>query len=133
MSNNSIWPKHKTLSGASTPGHSGPGAHGNEGVLHIPQSSSITEGSSSDCLVSYPGHWLGESYLSVEMQSVYSVAPAKWTVISRTLVGGVSPLCRDAVSVFGSSSRKYSWTVMWHILYILFLYFLKHLLVIQHH
>ena len=48
-----------------------------KGVLCITQSSSITE-ASSDCLVSYPGHLLGESYLSAEMQSVYSAAAADW-------------------------------------------------------
>ena len=31
-----------TLSGATTPGQSGPGSDGNKEVLHIPQSSSIT-------------------------------------------------------------------------------------------
>ena len=56
MSNSSIWPIDKTLSGATTPGQSGPGSDGNEGALHIPQSSSITGASSSDCLVSYTGH-----------------------------------------------------------------------------
>ena len=35
MSNSSIWPIDKTLSGATTPGQSGPGSKGNEGVLHI--------------------------------------------------------------------------------------------------
>ena len=49
---------------------------GNEGVLCLPQSSSITGTSPSDCLVSYPGHSLG-----------------------------VLPLCRLAVGVFYSSSR----------------------------
>ena len=33
-------------------GHSGPGSDGNEGVLRIPQSSSIIGTSPSDCLVS---------------------------------------------------------------------------------
>ena len=47
------------LSGATTPGQSGPGSDGNEGVLCIPQSPSITGTSSSDCLVSLPGHSLG--------------------------------------------------------------------------
>ena len=41
------------LSGATTPGQSGPGSDGNEGVLRIPQSSSIAGTSPSDCLVSY--------------------------------------------------------------------------------
>ena len=44
-------------------------------VLRIPQSCSITEASPSDCFVPYPGHSLGESYLSAEMQSVYFTAP----------------------------------------------------------
>ena len=52
MSNSSIWPIDITLSGASIPEQSGPGSDGNEEVLHIPQSSNITEASSSDCLVS---------------------------------------------------------------------------------
>ena len=48
-----------TISGASTPGPSGPGSDGNEGVHHIPQSSSITGTWPSDCLVSYiqDTHW----------------------------------------------------------------------------
>ena len=37
---------------------SGPGSDGNEGVLGIPQSSSIAGTSPSDCLVSYAGHSL---------------------------------------------------------------------------
>ena len=41
------------------PDQSGFGSNGNEGVLCIPQSSSITGTSPSDCLVSYPGHSLG--------------------------------------------------------------------------
>ena len=55
-----IKPKDGALSGAITPGLSGPGSDGNEGVLCIAQSSSITGTSPSDCLVSYPGHSLGE-------------------------------------------------------------------------
>ena len=62
-----------TLSGATTSEQCGPWSDGNEEVLRIPQSSSITGTSPSDCLVSYPGHSLGE---------------------------GVSPLCRGAVGVF---------------------------------
>ena len=79
MSNSSISLVDRTLSDATTPGQSGPGSDGNEVVLRIPQSSSITGASPSDCLVSYPGHLLG---------------------------GGVLPLWRDAVSVFYSSSQK---------------------------
>ena len=70
-------PIDRALSGATTPGQSGPGSDGNEGVLRIPQSSSTAGTSPSDCLVSYPGHSFG----------------------------GVLPLCRGAVSVFYSLSR----------------------------
>ena len=78
MQFSSIWPIDRTLSGATTPGQSGPGSDGNEGLLHIPQSSSITGTSPSDCLV-----------------------------ISKTLVegGGVLPFCRGAVSVFYSPNQ----------------------------
>ena len=37
----SIWFIDRTLSGATTPGQSGPGSKGNEEVLHFPHSSSI--------------------------------------------------------------------------------------------
>ena len=52
----SIWSINRALSGATTQGLSGPHGNGNEGVLRIPQSSSITGTSPSDCLVSYLGH-----------------------------------------------------------------------------
>ena len=78
MSNSSTWPIDRTLSGAITPGQSGPGSNANEGVFCIPQSSSTTGASPSDCLVSYLGHSLGKSYLFAEMQLVYSTAPANW-------------------------------------------------------
>ena len=50
-------------------------------VLYIPQSSSITDASPSDCLVSCAGHSLEESYPSAEMPSVYSAAPADWAIL----------------------------------------------------
>ena len=46
----SIWPVDRTLSGAIIPGQCGLGSNGNERVLCIPQSSSITEVSPSDNL-----------------------------------------------------------------------------------
>ena len=49
----SIWPIDGALSGATTPGQSGPMSDGNEGVFRISQSSRITEASLSDCFVSY--------------------------------------------------------------------------------
>ena len=79
------------LSGATTLGQIGPGSDGNEGVFRIPQSSSITETSQSDCLVSKTGHSLVEgSYPSAELQSVYSTAPGHWTITKRN---GGSKLC----------------------------------------
>ena len=67
MSNSSIWPIDRTLSGATTSDQSEPGIEGNE-------SSSIIGASPSDCLMLYPGHslgWVG-SYSSAEIQSVNS-------------------------------------------------------------
>ena len=63
------------LSGATTPGQSGPGSDGNEEVLRIPQSSSIAGTSLSNCLV-----LLGVSYPSAEVQSVYFSALADWDI-----------------------------------------------------
>ena len=78
MQFSSTWPIDRTISGATTPGQSGPESDGNEGTLHIPQSYSITGTSPSDCLVSYSGHSLG------------------W---------GSYPSYREAVGVFYSPSR----------------------------
>ena len=52
MSNSSIWPIDKTLSGDTTPDQIGPERNGNEGVLCILQISKA-EISPSDSLVSY--------------------------------------------------------------------------------
>ncbi len=69
----------RALSGATTPGQSGPGSDGNEGVLSSPQSSNTAGTSSSDCLVTYPGHSFGvESLPFAEVQSVYSTALADY-------------------------------------------------------
>ena len=70
-------PQIGLLSGATTLSQSEPGSDGSKGVLLIPQRSSISGTSSSDCLVSYPGHLLGGgSYPSAEVQSVYYTALA---------------------------------------------------------
>ena len=78
MSNSSIWPIDRTLSGAITPGHRWPGSDGNEGYSAFPKA--LAEATPSDCLLSYPEHSLGESYHSGEMQSVYSAGPADWAI-----------------------------------------------------
>ena len=71
MQINSIQPIDKALSGATTQGQRGPGSNDNEVVLHIPQSSSITETLPSDCLVSYPGHSLGGVLASLQRCNQY--------------------------------------------------------------
>ena len=71
----SICPIDRILSGATTPGQSEPGSDGSEGVLHIPQNSSIT--GTSDCFVSNLG-----SYLSAVKQPVYFTAQANWAIYS---------------------------------------------------
>ena len=76
----SIWLIERTLSDATTPSKSGSRSDGNEEVLHILQSYSITEASPSDCLVSYPGHSLEEPYPSAEMRSVCSIVAAGWAI-----------------------------------------------------
>ena len=55
------------------------GTDGNEGLLQIPQRSSITGTSPSYCWVSCPGYWFEESCSSAEMQSVYPTATTGWT------------------------------------------------------
>ena len=74
----SIRPINRTLSGATTLGQREPGSDGNVGVPCIPQSSSITGTSLSDCFVSCPGHLLWVRLL---------------------------PLCKDAVCVFYNPSK----------------------------
>ena len=79
MSNGSICYIDRTLSGSTTRGQREPRNNGNEGVLHVPQSSKT--GALPDGLMSYLGHSLGEAYSSAHMQSVYSTAPADWAEI----------------------------------------------------
>ena len=63
MLNSSIWLIDRTLSGATTSGQSEPE---NKGVFRIPQNSSITGASPSDCLASYLRHSLGECLSPLE-------------------------------------------------------------------
>ena len=65
-----------TLTGTTNPGQSGHGSNGNEGVLHILQSSRASA-STSDCLVPYPGYSFvgGAPYTFAEIQLAYSKTP----------------------------------------------------------
>ena len=67
----SIWPIDKTILGATTPGFSGLESDGNEGVICIPESSSIME----------PHHQI----------ILYHIHDTRW---------GVLPVCKDAFGVF---------------------------------
>ena len=97
-----IWPIDMTLSGATALGHSGPGSNGNEGLLCIPQSFSITRNSPSDCLELYPGHTSVGVLPHCRKAVCVFYTPNR--LGHRTLVGwvGVWPLCRDAVGIFYS-------------------------------
>ena len=59
----------------------------------------------SDCLVSYPEHSLGELYLSAEMQSVYSTAPADW---DENTVQNSAKNCLLSVSIPTGSNQSSS-------------------------
>ena len=74
----SIKPINRALSGATIPGQIGPGSNGNEGVLCIPQTPSITGTSPSDFFSVISRTLVCEegSYNSAEVQSVYSTAAA---------------------------------------------------------
>ena len=77
----SIWPIDRTLSGATTSGQSGPGRDDKE-LFHIPQSSSITGASQSDCLVLYPGHLLGGGEVGLtplQQCNRYILHPFDWS------------------------------------------------------
>ena len=63
-----------THTGIKTPGQSGTGSNGDEGIFHIAQSSR-TRASPSDGLVSYSKHLLREGVL-ILLQIVYSTASA---------------------------------------------------------
>ena len=60
------------------------GIYGNKGLIRIPEISSISRASPSDCLVSYPEHWLREYYASAEMHSVYFTATADFGLSQKT-------------------------------------------------
>ena len=79
-------------------------------MLRIPQNPSITGTSPSDCLVSYPGHSLGDgSYPSAEVQSVYSTAQAEWTkTFSKSKSAVVYKMYRSVyASNFGEVSHQF--------------------------
>ena len=70
MKFSSIWPVDRTISGATTPGQSGPGNNSIEGVICILQSSSSSKFTQLDCLLSYPGHLLGGGLISSKLNAI---------------------------------------------------------------
>ena len=75
-------PTDRALSGATTLGQSGPGSDGNEEVLNILQTSSITGTLPSDCLMSYPGHSWGGLTPQQRFDQCILQAPANWAIHS---------------------------------------------------
>ena len=72
----SIWRIDRTLSGATTPGQSRTESDGNEKVLRILQSTSITGTSPLFSVISRT--LVVEGYPSAVVQSVYSTALVDW-------------------------------------------------------
>ena len=93
MLNSAICSIDRNLSGATSPGQSGPRRDANKGVLRVFQSSSIAEASQSVCLMLNPGHSLGMSHPSAEMQSLYSTVLADW--VSHNGSDGVIPTLQE--------------------------------------
>ena len=78
MSNSSIWPIDRTLSGATISYQHIPRRNGN--VLHISEIFK-TGASSSDCIVSFPGHSFGKSNLSI------TSSDSSWNYTDESKVG----------------------------------------------
>ena len=75
MQFSSIYPKDRAPPDATTLGQNGLGCDCDEGVLHIPQISSITGTLPSNCLVSYTGHSLGRGLTTLQRCSRYILRP----------------------------------------------------------
>ena len=71
-----------SLSGTTTPGQSGPGSDGKKRVLRIPQISSFTGTSQSDCLVLYLEHSLQVGLTPQQRSS--------WCILESQLTGQLS-------------------------------------------
>ena len=76
---NSIWTIDRTLSGATTSSRSKPGRDDNEGYSEFPKAPAFLE---PDHQIGWyhiqDTHWVGESYPSANMQSMYSAVQADW-------------------------------------------------------
>ncbi len=91
---------------AVTLGQSGPGSDGDEGLLRILQSFSISGTSQSDWIVPYLGHTLsGGSYPFVGVQSVYSTAPTDWAIHMKENIAHVFSQASLTVIIMSCSSK----------------------------
>ena len=87
----SISPIDRNLTDATTPGQSELGSDGNEGITRIPQSSSISGTSPSDCFVSYPEHSLRCSRCILQPQLTGQGYPSNYLTGSLLLNFGDLP------------------------------------------
>ena len=100
MTNSFIWPIDRTLPGATNLGQSGPGNNGNKRVLR----------KAPALLDHLHVYWhmfsiisrifVGEYYLSAEMQSVYSTTPVDWASKTKW------DLHREKPNVIKQSNKK---------------------------
>ena len=110
----SIWSIYRTLSSATTPGQSGPGRNGNEGgTPHSPKLKdywNLTIRLFSVIIRTL----VGGSYLSAEVQLVYSTAPADLASLEEVVLSrigrtfGYRTLCYVTQAELGVSSQKIS-------------------------
>ena len=125
----SSWPIDRTLSDATTLGHSGPGS--------IPQNSSITEASPWDCLVSYQDtRWGGVlPFYSKAVSVFYTPLPIGQPVYDHEIQLGLE-IIQDKLLVVHEKKDQYSlsdtfhWTLIFSknflfstIILVYFLYF----------
>ena len=104
MSNSSILPIDRTISGATTPGQSGPESDGIIRDTRIPQSSSITGASPSNCLY-YLGHSLeGFTPLKRFNRYILQSQPTGWFCKEYSL-RIVIPAYRAKLSIWENSEQ----------------------------
>ena len=76
----SFWPLDRTISDATSSGLSWYGSHGNKGVQHISQNSSIPGDLTIRLFSVIFRACIGGGLPSAEMQPVYSATPADWAM-----------------------------------------------------
>ena len=107
----SIWPIHRILLDATTPGQSGSGTDGNKRVLRIPQSISGALPSDFSVISRKPVGWV----LPLCRHPVGVFCSPSWRGLM-AFIGGVLPLSRDTVGVFCSPSWVgyfSAWKMLW--------------------